>query len=90
VGLVLAFVLALLSPLASPWPDGLERVAENTGFLARAQNPFYDLLTDYTIPGVTNEVVSTILAGIVGTALLFAVGYGMARLLARRQPVQQA
>ncbi len=84
VAMALAFVLALLSPLASPWPDGLERVAEQTGFLDRARAPLYHLLTDYTIPGIANETLSTILAGVLGTALLFVVGYGVARLLARR------
>jgi hypothetical protein len=33
------------------------------------------------IPGVSNEAVATILAGIVGTLVLFGIGYGLAKLL---------
>ncbi len=83
IGLVIAFLLALLSPLASPWPDGLERVAENLGFIERAQEAFFNVIPDYTFPGVANEALATILAGIVGTALVFGIGYGLGKLLAR-------
>jgi len=39
-GFVLALVIVFfLSPLASSWPDGLERVAENLGFIKKAGNP---------------------------------------------------
>ena len=82
-GLALAFILALLSPLASPWPDGLERVAENSGFLERAREPLYNLLTDYTIPGIHNPALSTIAAGLFGTGLAFLVGYILARTLSK-------
>ena len=85
VGLVVAFLLALLSPLASPWPDGLERVAEDTGFLDRARGPVYHLLTDYTVPGISNPALSTILAGLLGTVLVFLVAYGTVRYLSRQR-----
>ncbi len=39
VGLVLALALTLLAPLASPYPDGLERVAEALSNPAEAENP---------------------------------------------------
>ena len=35
-GYFIALAVALLSPLASGSPDGLERVAEDRGFLGRA------------------------------------------------------
>ena len=34
---IAALVVVVLAPLASPDPDGLERVAEDTGFIATAQ-----------------------------------------------------
>lgn len=80
-GIVIAFVLALLSPLASPWPDGLERVAEDLGFMEKAREPFFEIIPDYLFPGVGNEALATILAGIVGTAITLGFGYGLARLL---------
>ena len=85
VGLVAAFLLALLSPLASPWPDGLERVAADTGFIGRARGPFYHLLTNYSVPWVTNPVLSTVLAGLVGTLLVFLVAYVTVRLIHRQR-----
>ena len=36
VGLLIALGLAIISPLASAWPDGLERVAEDQGIIDTA------------------------------------------------------
>jgi hypothetical protein len=79
--LILALLLAILSPLASSSPDGLERVAEDKGFIDVALAPIFNIFPDYVIPGVTNEAVATILAGVVGTLVLFGIGFGLARLL---------
>jgi len=79
--LALALILAILSPLASASPDGLEKVAESKGFVDSALAPLFDIFPDYLIPGVRNEALATILAGIVGTLVLFGIGYGLARLL---------
>jgi hypothetical protein len=81
-----ALVVILLAPLASPDPDGLERVAEDAGFMDRAQAAIYQALPDYTIPGVDNAVLSTILAGLAGVAIVFAVIWLLGRYLVRRQP----
>lgn len=80
-GLLLALVLALLSPLASPHPDGLERVAEDQGFLPEARSAPYELVADYLFPGIENEAVATMVAGIVGTVILFGLGAGLAWIL---------
>ena len=84
IGLLLALGVALHSPLASPHPDGLERVAEDEGFLDQAEDAPYQVIPDYAFPGIENEAVATIVAGLVGTALLFALGYALAWLLRRR------
>lgn len=78
-GLSIALILAVLSPLASSNPDGLERVAEDQGFLAAAQAPQYNLIPDYLVPGVSNEALATILAGIVGALVVGAVAFLIAR-----------
>ncbi len=83
-GLLLALAVALLSPLASPHPDGLERVAEDHGFIDKAQDAPFQVIADYLFPGIQNEAVATILAGLLGTALMFGVGYGLAWTLRRR------
>ena len=82
--LLLALLLAILSPLASSSPDGLERVAEDKGFVSAALEPLFKVMPDYVLPGVTNEAVATILIGIVGTLILFGIGYGLAKLLRKK------
>jgi cobalt/nickel transport protein len=88
VGLLLAAVVALfLSPFASSWPDGLERVAEDKGFLEKAEETEPVLtspIPDYVFPGLKSEKAATAIAGIVGTLLMFGLGYGVARVLKRR------
>lgn len=84
VGLLIAVVVALFSPLASPHPDGLERVAEDKGFLDRALDAPNQIIPDYVFPGIANERVATIVAGVIGTLLMFGLGYGLAWALRRR------
>jgi cobalt/nickel transport system permease protein len=83
VGLGIALVVAIFSFAASPHPDGLERVAEDTGFLSRAMDPLYNLLPDYTIPFISNPQVSGILAVVVGTLVVFGIGWVVARMQAK-------
>ena len=77
-GLLLALLLAVASPLASANPDGLEWVAEQQDFLSRAQNPLFNLVPDYVLPGISNEALATILAGILGTLIVFGAALGIA------------
>jgi hypothetical protein len=87
VGLAIALGITLFSPFASGSPDGLERVAEDEGFIEEAEDPSYNIIADYVFPGVENERLATILAGVVGVlivgALGLAIGYGP-RLLRKR------
>jgi cobalt/nickel transport system permease protein len=78
-GLLLAVLVALLSPLASANPDGLEKVAEDLGFLALGDSPSYEILPDYTIPFVENEAFTTILAVVLGTVLMFGIAWFLGR-----------
>jgi len=82
-GLLLAIILATLaSPFASPWPDGLEKVAIKLGFeeKAEAQNPPLPApIPDYAVPGVRRQGLATALAGLFGTLLVFGAGYLLAR-----------
>jgi hypothetical protein len=82
---IAAAVVIVLAPLASSDPDGLERVAEDQGFISQAQNFFSGLLGDYAIPGVDNAWLSTVLAGLVGVAIVVGVVYVLGRLVARRR-----
>ena len=88
VGYIIAVAVTLLAPLASGSPDGLERVAEDTGFIERAQDAPYAIIADYVVPGIQNEGVATILAGIIGVTIIYALVagamYGLYKLYRRR------
>jgi hypothetical protein len=81
VGLAIAAVVALFSPLASSHPDGLEKVAEDKEFIDKAEDPSYEIFPDYTIPGIDNEEVTTILSGLIGIAIVAAVCFGLMFLM---------
>ncbi|MDO8885673.1 PDGLE domain-containing protein [Candidatus Oleimmundimicrobium sp.] len=92
IALITSFVLAiLLSPFASSWPDGLEKVAEDKGFLSRTEGAEIwekSPIPDYTMPGFGEGAVATGAAGLVGTAITFALGYGLAKLLMKKETIK--
>ncbi len=85
IALAICLVVACLAPLASSSPDGLERVAEDHGFLGLGQNAPYQVIADYVFPGIENEALATILAGVIGTLVLFGFAYGLAWLITLRK-----
>jgi cobalt/nickel transport protein len=83
-GLLVAAGLALLvSGFASSSPDGLEKVAEDKGFLETAKDHrFADgPLADYTVRGIDNERLSTGLSGLIGVLVTFGVGLALFALV---------
>ncbi len=87
-GLSIALIVVLFAPFASGYPDGLEWVAESTGFLGEAENAPYELLPDYTIPLLGETNLSTILAGVIGVFIVAGLTVLLLRWL-RRRPDQQ-
>jgi hypothetical protein len=85
VGLVLAGVVSFY---ASGSPDGLERVAEDTGFLntasehATADGP----LADYRAQGIEDDRLAGGLAGVAGALVVLGVAGGLTFALRRRMP----
>jgi len=77
--------VAALSPLASSHPDGLERVAEDQGFMPLAQESPFQVIADYAFPGVESEATATIIAGLIGTTILFGAAYGIAWFIKTRR-----
>jgi cobalt/nickel transport system permease protein len=72
-GALISLVVVLLSPLASADPDGLERVAENLGFLGKGYSAPYHIIPDYALPFLGQTQFSTILAGFIGLIVVGAV-----------------
>jgi cobalt/nickel transport system permease protein len=81
VGILIALSVVVISPLASADPDGLERVAEDMGFIAAAQASPFNILPDYTVPLLGETPVSTILAGIIGMLVVLGIVYLLGRAL---------
>jgi PDGLE domain len=94
VGLALAVGLATaISPFASSSPDGLQKVAAKKAFLddGRLQSVQEDSpIPGYAFPGIDNARVATGVAGFVGTLGVFALGYGLAYVLRRRDHADAA
>ncbi|BAY94379.1 MULTISPECIES: energy-coupling factor ABC transporter permease [unclassified Tolypothrix] len=75
-------VAGVLSLFASAWPDGLERVAENLGFINLSDKVRVIVptpLADYGIQGL--GTIGTSIAGLVGAAVCFAVAFGIAKVV---------
>lgn len=83
-GLVAAVVVAVFSFTASGSPDGLERVAEDQGFIGAALDPVYNIFPDYTLPFINNGALSGILAVVLGTLVVFGSLYLVGRVVRRR------
>lgn len=83
---VTVLVAGGLSYFASAHPDGLEHVAEQTGFIgsaddsAAADSPF----ADYATRGVDDGWLSGALAGVVGVAVVLLLAGGLALVVRRR------
>jgi len=84
VGLLAALLVAALSPLASPHPDGLEAVAQAQGFLSSGRSAPFEILPGYLLPSIDNPGVATLAAVGLGTLLVFVVAVIVGRVAARR------
>jgi len=80
---VSAGLAVFVAPFASPWPDGLEKVAGFLGFesLAYGNPAFPGPLADYKVPGLKLDGFSTALAGLAGTVAAFILSIVLARSL---------
>ncbi|MDX1690367.1 MAG: energy-coupling factor ABC transporter permease [Acidimicrobiia bacterium] len=88
-GVAVAFVVAtVVAQFAADDPDGLERVAEDTGFASSARDHGLadSLFSDYATAGLENEAVSLAVAGATGTLVTLAVGWGLFAVLRDRKP----
>ena len=84
--LVSLFLAGVVSFYASSDPDGLEKVAEDIGFIETARDHTYadGALADYGVKGIDNERASVGVAGVIGvigTAVVAGIGF---KLIARK------
>jgi hypothetical protein len=88
--LVAALLAGGASYYASSHPDGLEKVAEDIGFIDAAKDSAVadSPLADYGVKGIDNARVSGGLAGILGIIATGAVG-GALFMFIRKKPVNK-
>jgi cobalt/nickel transport protein len=82
-------ISVVLSPHASQNPDGLDRVAQDLKFDAKAhpapiatKMPFAAVFDEYALRGVP-EAVATPLAGLAGTVATFGLAWGLGKVTVR-------
>jgi cobalt/nickel transport protein len=80
------FLAGVVSFYASSNPDGLEKVAEDIGFIETAEDHTYaeGALADYGVKGVDNARLSTGLAGVIGVVATGVVSTGIFMLVRRK------
>ena len=82
---VIALVAAGASFLASSHPDGLEYAYEQVGSAFEGMTLLEGPMPDYVIPGIANETLAGVLAGIVGVVVTGVLAYaGLTGLRSRR------
>ena len=89
IAAVVSLVLAIMiSPFASSYPDGLEKVAEDKGFLEKGEEWSlwnYSPIPDYVFPGFGESPLATSIAGFFGTIFVFIGGYLIALVLKNKK-----
>lgn len=83
LGLGFSLLVAVIAPWASPFPDGLEAVAEAGGFLGEALPAPFAVLPDYTVPFIGNPLLATMTAVAIGTLMVFGLGMVLGRMAVR-------
>lgn len=80
-------VAGVVSWFASTHPDGLERVAEDHGFIGKAIGPLFSILPDYTVPGLSG-FVSNGVAGVIGVLATFGFVMLVGKVITTRKKRQ--
>lgn len=93
VGLVISLVIAgFVSFYADPNPDGLEKVAQDSGFIDSATDSANAGLptADYGISGVEDERLSAGLAGVLGVVVIAILAFGLFSFLGRSKKASKS
>lgn len=85
--LVTIGLAGIVSFYASSSPDGLEKVAEDVGFIETAKDHSLDnsALADYGVAGIENERLSVGIAGIIGVIATGLLMYLIIKFISRKK-----
>lgn len=87
-GVVISLAVVLLSPLASIHPDGLNRVAEDLGFIHTAQSGAGPL-AGYSVPFFADASLSKIAAGAIGALVVLGLSILTGRSLQKKSQMSK-
>lgn len=93
IGIAVSLIAAgVVSFYASSSPDGLEKVAEDHGFIETATDSANATLptADYGIAGVESERLSVGLAGVLGVVVTIVVAFGLFWFLGRGKSAEKS
>jgi cobalt/nickel transport system permease protein len=79
--LVTLGIAVFVAPFACTWPDGLDSVAAQFGFVHHAAPKLPAPAPNYQIPGVRWPVGATALAGVIGSLIVFSLAWLLGRVL---------
>jgi cobalt/nickel transport system permease protein len=84
--LIIIGLILFVSPFASQWPDGLEKVATTFGFESKVvSKPLVSSpIADYQVPGIGSLSMATALAGAVGAVAVFLFSFILANILSNK------
>lgn len=90
-GLAIALIIAaFISPFASQNPDGLDRVAQDLEFSKKSVEepitkklPPAQIFEEYSVKAIEEKRVSTAIAGVTGTLVVFVLTWGLGKLVVR-------
>ncbi|MFM8627207.1 MAG: PDGLE domain-containing protein [Candidatus Nanopelagicus sp.] len=86
--LISALLAGGVSFYASSSPDGLEKVAEDVGFIETAKDHTLSdfALADYGVSGLENARLSVGLAGLIGVVATAVIAVGFFTLIRKKAP----
>lgn len=79
------FLAGVISFYASSSPDGLEKVAQEIGFIDTAKDSAVanSPLSDYGVVGITNERLSVGISGVIGVIITGIVAFYLFKYLSK-------
>jgi hypothetical protein len=84
---VTIFLAVVVSQWASSEPDGLNKVAQDKGFAASAEDHALDdsPVAGYEVDGVENGGLGRALSGLIGVTVTFLLGAGLFAAVRKKQ-----
>ncbi|HEY3323489.1 MAG TPA: PDGLE domain-containing protein [Planctomycetota bacterium] len=84
LGLSLLLVV-FVAPLASKAPDGLEKMQQDAGVPEGTSQWQHAPAPEYKLAPVKHEGLSTAIAGVTGTLIVFGAAWALGRAISRRK-----